>query len=108
MCRGRCNVRAATLMPTGEWPIYVPIISFKPSITLDNSSGTAFLKRFPILSTERVLIWLILTQERFGKPFDFSSNVSGKPARCGWLESATAITVPERSLKISWLTMRTV
>jgi hypothetical protein len=28
------------------------------------------------------------------------SSVSGNPARCGWLVSATAITVADRSLKV--------
>lgn len=31
----------------------------------------------------------------------------GKPARCGWLVNAIAITVPDRSLKTSWLSTST-
>jgi hypothetical protein len=50
---------------------------------------------------------LIFTQERFGKRGVVSSSVSGKPARGGWLVSATAITVPDRSLKTSWLKIST-
>ena len=70
-----------------------PRISFRPSKTCASSSGDARPRRFPIRSLASVRIWLIFTQERFGKREVVSSSVSGKPARCGWLVSATAITV---------------
>lgn len=60
---------------------YVPIISFSPSITNNNSSGFALPIFFPILSVDNVLIWLIFTQDRLGSFPDSSSNVSGYPAR---------------------------
>jgi len=83
------------------------MISFKPSITWASSSGATLPIFLPIRPVESVRIWLILTQERLGN-LDFKiSCVSGKPARCSWLVSATAITVPERSLNMSWLRIRT-
>ena len=48
----------------------------------------------PIRSTDRVRIWLILIQERFGRLLDSSSRVSGNPACWGWLVMAMAIAVP--------------
>ena len=52
-------------------------------------------------SVVSVRIWLIFTHERFASFGLASSSVKGKPARCGWLESATAMTVPERALNTS-------
>ena len=58
-------------------------------------------------SVANVRIWLILTQERLGNLGVTNSNVKGNPARGGWLVKATAITVPDRSLKTSWLRIST-
>ena len=58
-------------------------------------------------SVARVRIWLILIHERFGRPRAPDSSVKGKPARGSWLVSATAMTVPDRSLKTSWLRIKT-
>jgi len=84
-----------------------PMISPRPSRTFETSSGDACAMRRPILSTANVRIWLILIQERLGRPRALLSSVSGNPARGSWLVRATAITVPERSLKTSWLRMST-
>jgi hypothetical protein len=46
--------------------------------------------------TESVRIWLIFSQDCFGKFASVDSKVSGNPAHWGWLVSAMAITVPER------------
>jgi hypothetical protein len=78
----------------------LPIISFKPSATWPSTSGRTRLILRPIPSTDRVLIWLIHPRP-FGKFFKSRSRVKGNPARCGWLLSTTAMTVPERSLKMS-------
>jgi hypothetical protein len=56
---------------------------------------------------DKVLIWLILTQDFFGSAELSSSKVRGNPAFCGWLVIATAITVPEWVLNTSWLRMST-
>ena len=70
------------------------------------SSTSAGLAR-PIFrlncSTDSVRIWLIFTQDFLGRFAASSSSVRGNPARCGWLVSAIAITVPERWLKMSLL-----
>src|SRR2546421_9871503 len=63
--------------------------------------------RRPSRSTARVRIWLIFTQERLGSRAERSSRVRGKPARCGWLVSAAAMTVPDRALNTSWLNTNT-
>jgi hypothetical protein len=52
-------------------------------------------------STASVRTWLISIQDAFGSRVRESSSVSRKPARGGWMVSATAMTVPERSLKTS-------
>ena len=57
--------------------------------------------------TTSLRIWLILIQDRFGRPAALLCNVSGKPARGSWRVKATAMTVPERSLKTSWLKIST-
>lgn len=72
-----------------------------PATACTISSGAALAMRLPFRSTDSVRTWLILSQGFFGKPFDSSSSVSGKPARCAWPVMAMAMTVPERSLKIS-------
>jgi hypothetical protein len=56
---------------------------------------------FPKRSCERVRIWLILTDVFLGRAEEESGRVSGKPAFCGWLVSATAMTTPDRSLNTS-------
>jgi hypothetical protein len=56
-----------------------PIISLRPSTTRSTSSSGARATRLPIPSTESVRTWLILTQDRFGKPRALLSSVSGKP-----------------------------
>src|SRR5437667_8689195 len=70
------------------------------------SSTSSGLAR-PILrlkrSTDSVRTWLIFTQDFFGRAAASSSSVRGNPARCGWLVSAIAITVPDRWLKTSLL-----
>jgi hypothetical protein len=53
------------------------------------------------IQTEAVPIWLIFTWARFGRRGVVSSSVSGNLARRGWLVSATAITLPDRSLRRS-------
>ncbi len=83
------------------------MISPSPSSTAETSSGVDWATRRPIRETARVRIWLILIHERFGRPFALLSMVSGNPARGSRLVSATAITVPERSLNTSWLRTRT-
>ena len=60
----------------------------------------------PIRSVDSVRIWLVLTHERLGSLAVVSSSVSGYPALGSWLVSATAITVPERSLNTSWLRIK--
>src|SRR6266542_1142373 len=52
-------------------------------------------------------IWLTFTQDPFGRAPLSNSTVRGNPAAWGWLVIAMAITVPERSLKMSWLMTRT-
>jgi hypothetical protein len=51
--------------------------------------------------TESVRTWLILSQDRLGKPGSVISRFKGKPARWGWLVIAIAMTVPDRSLNTS-------
>jgi hypothetical protein len=79
------------------------MIPFSPSIGCPNPSGEIR----PIFSsrrkTDKVRTRLILTQDFFGKSPLSSSSVRGYPARCGWPVIAMAITVPECSLKTSWL-----
>src|SRR5437762_3428929 len=87
-------------------PIY-PRISFSPSTTRASSSSDARARRDPIRSTDSGRIWLILIQDRFGRPTALLSSVRGKPARGAWLLIATAMTVPDRSLNTSWLSTRT-
>jgi len=70
-------------------------------MTCVHCSGWTRPTHSPKRSAERVRTWLILTQERFGSSAQSSSSVSGKPAACGWLVMASAMTVPERSLKTS-------
>ncbi len=84
-----------------------PIISERPSNTVASSSSEARPSLRPIRSTESVRIWLIFTHDRLGRLAAMSSRVSGNPARGSWLVSATAITVPERSLKTLLLRIRT-
>lgn len=88
-------------------PIQPPTISFSPSITRAISSSEARANFLPIRSTESVRTWLILIHDRFGRPVALVSQVSGNPARGSWLVMATAITVPDRSLKTSWLRIKT-
>ena len=83
------------------------MISFNPSTTWAISSGEARPRRRPILSIDSVRIGLIFAHDFLGNPLDSNSSVSGKPARCDLLVMATAITVPERWLKTSWLRIRT-
>lgn len=83
------------------------MISFNPSMIWINSSRDALQISFPILSTESVRIWLILAHDRFGMSRFWSLSVNGNPAFWGWLVIATAITVPEWSLKTSWLKIKT-
>src|SRR5437763_1508147 len=79
------------------------MISFSPSTTWAVSSGEMRAMRRPSRSTASVRIWLIFTHERLGNRTDLTSRVRGKPARCGWLVMAAAMTVPDRALKTSWL-----
>src|SRR6266496_1465608 len=79
----------------------------EPADDLGHRFGCSLPIRLPIRPMESVRIWLIFTQDRLGKAVAPSSRVSGKPARWGWFVIGTAITVPERSLKMSWLRMRT-
>ena len=79
------------------------MISFNPSITCSSSSTEMRPSFLPSRFTESVLIWLIFTHERLGRFAPVNSSVSGKPARGSWLVRAQAITVPDRSLKTSWL-----
>ena len=58
-----------------------PMISFRPSTIWSSTSGETLVIRAPRRSVERVLIWLILTQDCFGKRLSASSRVRGKPAR---------------------------
>ncbi len=83
------------------------MISSRPSSTLESSSGDALAMRCPIRSVASVRIWLILIHDRLGKPRALDSSVRGNSARGSLLVSATAITVPERSLKTSWLRIST-
>ena len=82
-------------------------ISFNPSMTLLTSSTEERAILRPILAVESVRIWLILIHDLFGSPGAELSSVRGNPARGSWLVSATAMTVPERSLKTSSLSTRT-
>ncbi len=74
---------------------YGATISFSPVMASSTSAGLAR----PIFrlnrSTDSVRIWLIFTQDFFGRFAASSSSVRGNPARCGWLVSAIAITVPD-------------
>lgn len=85
----------------------LPIISLSPSITRTNSLAEIFPILLPIRSTDKVLIWLILTHDFFGRSVDSIGRGSGKSAFGGWLVSSDAITVPDRALKISCLRTRT-
>jgi len=76
-----------------------PIISFNPSTIKLRFASVAFEIFFPILLTESVRIWLILTQDFLGSFALSSSKVRGNPAFGAWLVNATAMTVPECSLK---------
>ena len=60
------------------------MISLSPSMTCSNSADATFPIFFPSRSTDKVQIWLILTQDFFGRPLVMSSNVRGKSARSGW------------------------
>ena len=80
---------------------HAPIISFSPCITRTNSSADARASRRPIRSLDSVRTWLIFTHDRRGRLPAPSSSASGKPAPGSLLVRATAITVPERSLKTS-------
>src|SRR2546422_6885004 len=93
--------------PTEEQDQESPMISPRASRTFEPSSGDVCARRRPIRSTANVRIWLILIQERLGRPRALLSSVSGNPARGSWLVRATAITVPDRSLNTSWLRMST-
>ena len=48
-----------------------------------NSSGGTVANLFLILKVDKVLIWLIFTQDRLGNFDPDNSNVSGNPAFCG-------------------------
>ncbi len=77
-----------------------PMISFKPSIIVSNSSSETVPIFFPKRCIESVRVWLIFTHDFFGSFGSESSNVNGKLALGCWLVKTTAITVPERSLKM--------
>src|SRR3972149_389058 len=79
------------------------MISFKPSIRSSSSSGSTRPAFLPSRLTDSVRTWLILTHDCLGNATLVSSSESGKPAFCGWLVTAMAITVPDRSLNTSWL-----
>jgi hypothetical protein len=74
---------------------------------LTSSSGEALAIFFPIFLIDSVRTWLILAQGFLGSFVSESSRVRGYPARWGWLVIATAMTVPDRSLKMLWLKIRT-
>src|SRR5438874_1676703 len=59
-----------------------------------SSSGETRPIFLPMRSTESVRIWLIFTHEGLGRFSLVNSSVRGKPARCGWLVIASAMTVP--------------
>ena len=63
--------------------------------------------RLPNRSTDNVRTWLIFAHDRFGNFGDVNSSVSGKCAFGSLLVTATVITVPDRSLKTSWLKTNT-
>jgi hypothetical protein len=69
--------------------------------TLDDSSqlfgGRPSQSTFDALDRQRSN----LAHDRFGNPHAAISIASGNPARWGWLVNATAITVPDHSLKTS-------
>ena len=71
--------------------LYGATIWFSPVMASSTSSGLAR----PIFrlnrSTDRVRIWLIFTQDFFGRFAASSSSVRGNPARGGWRVSPTAI-----------------
>jgi len=54
---------------------YAPIISFNPSMVIAISSGDALPILLPILSTDNVLIWLILTHDFLGSLTEAISSV---------------------------------
>jgi hypothetical protein len=83
------------------------MISLSPSTIRTSSSGATLARRFPSRSVESVLICPIFTQDRFGSFTDRSSRVSGNPAEGSIEVTASAITVPERWLKMSSLTTST-
>lgn len=56
---------------------YSSMISFKPSTTDCSSSGDNRPIKSPRRSVDSVRIWLILTQERFGKGMDQTSRARG-------------------------------
>jgi len=62
-----------------------PTISPNPSTTRASSSGLASASFLPMRSTAGVRIWLILTQDFFGRAEELSSKVRGKPSFwVGW------------------------
>jgi hypothetical protein len=63
-------------------------------ITIEARKHTA--EASPMRSTESVGICLIFTHDLFGRSRMANSRVNGKPARRGWLASATAMTVLEQ------------
>ena len=52
--------------------------------------------RFPRRSTDMVRSCEIFTHDGFGSFVESSARLSGKPARCGWLVMAIAMTVSDR------------
>ena len=73
----------------------------KSRLTCLNPSDDLCASRLPMRPEACVRIWLILPHERFESFGRANSSVKGNPARCGWLVSATAMTVPERALNTS-------
>ena len=57
--------------------------------------------RRPIRSAAIVRIWLLFTDERFGRFTPADSSLRENPACCGWLVRATAMAVPGRALTTS-------
>ena len=84
-----------------------PMISSRPSSMWASSSGEIRPRRAPRRSVEIVRIWPILTQDGFGSRTERILKLKGNPAVGSWLVMARAITVSERSLKMSWLRIRT-
>ncbi len=82
-------------------------MSFRPSTMCSRSSAETDPIFLQSLAVDNVLIWPILTQDRFGRRLSNSSAVNGNGTRGSWLVTASAITVPERSLNILLLRTRT-